>query len=61
MKTSSNLFASISVENLKSLTSVVTETVAQGVKNAEIKAFKAVDLWRIQSLRKSASRKRMFA
>lgn len=59
MKTSSNLFTSITIEKLKSLTTVVNETVANQV--AEGKAFKAVDLWKIQSSRKMATRKRMFA
>lgn len=50
-----DLFAPLSENSLKSLTAEVKETVA----NVTVKSnFKAVDLWKIQSTRKLATRSR---
>ncbi|MCA0396524.1 MAG: hypothetical protein LCH51_03915 [Bacteroidetes bacterium] len=56
MKTTSNqLFPAISISNFNALTQVVRETIAA---DHDSKAFKAVNLWKVQQKRRPAFTKR---
>ncbi|MEO6538683.1 MAG: hypothetical protein ABIT07_12010 [Ferruginibacter sp.] len=56
---SKNLFVPISKEEVKSLTQVVSETLATASTSAKI--FSSVDMWNILRQRKSSTRARRYA
>jgi hypothetical protein len=60
-KQSTNLFETINCEQSTSLKSLVNETIATGLKQANSKAFTAADLWNIQRQGKSSIQRRRFA
>jgi hypothetical protein len=55
---SNNLFALISTEQVKNLTSVVKETLAIDFNYSKNKTFTAADLWNIQRQGKSRIQRR---
>jgi hypothetical protein len=57
-KQSNNLFETISIEQSTSLKSVVNETIATGLNQANNKAFTAADLWNIQRKGKTCIQRR---
>jgi hypothetical protein len=57
-KQSNNLFETISIEQSTSLKSVVNETIATGLNQANNKAFTAADLWNIQRQGKTCIQRR---
>ena len=61
MKTqSNNLFAQVSKETVKELTTEVKETLAFGYNNSSNKTFSAAELWNIQRQRRSLGSRRGF-
>ncbi|CAN5813413.1 hypothetical protein BH11BAC4_BH11BAC4_10340 [soil metagenome] len=60
MKTQSNLFAQLSKETVKNLTSEVKETLAFGYSENRSKTFSAAELWNIQRQRRSLGSRRGF-
>ena len=57
-KQSNNLFATISTEMVKNLTTVVKETLATGFSQPKPKIFTAADLWSIQRQGKNRIQRR---
>ncbi|MEP7143552.1 MAG: hypothetical protein ABI707_11810 [Ferruginibacter sp.] len=57
-KQSTNLFATISTELVKNLTTIVKETVVKGYNQPQSKIFTAGDLWNIQRQGKTRTQRR---
>jgi hypothetical protein len=62
MKTqNTNLLMELSENHMQELVNTVKETVAVNMENATVKTFSAADLWRIQSMRKVRTARRLVA